>query len=284
MTERHFGGDMLTAFEEQGYFIARGLLDENKINKFKSAFVELAKVYGYQESSPPNFSDLTKFFVDLRVSQPVQASSFYDTLHSISEFRSIPDSAEFVDLARYLLTGDRGSTLPLYSPLLRCRMDFPSDESTTWGWHQETFYSIPRSKFIQSWAPLFTPLGPQDGAIEILPGSHKEGVCEQTLTFNPHGRKNRAFEITVDSSVVSRFEPLGVDLNLGDVVFFKSTLAHRSGIIRSGMMRLSLVAMFHDVRSPDFLSYKPGLSARNGVTAVDYFRSIFPNKVIDDNG
>merc|ERR1712196_160020 len=72
-----------------------------------------------------------------------------------------------------LLGRDADNALNSYTA--RTLIQPPGDERRTYEWHQEVFYTTPRAQFIQTWAPLIRDVSNEDGAIWMLPRSHKQG-------------------------------------------------------------------------------------------------------------
>ena len=153
---------------------------------------------------------------------------------------------ETADLVNVFLDRPRGE--PLYGFTNRCLIAPPNDDRRTYGWHQEVFYTVPDSRFIQTWAPLVTDTTAENGTIEVCVGSHAEGVAVQSW----HDEPDRARQIIVDPSVVAKYEQRVVPMKLGQMMFFDGHLFHRSGRNTSKETRYSLVGIYHDVDAPGF--------------------------------
>ena len=69
----------------------------------------------------------------------------------------------------------------------RCRIDPPHDTLVYAEWHQEIFFSVPESRYIQIWAPLTSDASVGKGALQVCVGSHKHGIIKQTWV-EPEGR------------------------------------------------------------------------------------------------
>ena len=104
-------------------------------------------------------------------------SSIYDTNFQFPSFLKIISEKNLTNIVRKLI-GNKFT--PLYGNTDRCRIDPPQYERRTYGWHQEVFYTIPRGRYIQSWAPLIRDTTIENGTIKVPVGSHKEGVANQT--------------------------------------------------------------------------------------------------------
>ena len=139
---------------------------------------------------------------------------------------------------------------PLYIFTNRCRIDPPQDNRRTYDWHQEVFYTIPESNFIQTWAPLIRKTTKINGTIEVCASSHNEGIANADWVE----RDDKALQVKVKDSVVKKYEQKVIPLELGDILFFSGKTIHRSGNNTSDHVRFSLVGMYHDINNKKFIS------------------------------
>lgn len=192
-------------------------------------------------------------------------AAVYDTIYQTPEFmRFISDKALTI-AARTLLRADT-----LYCYTNRVRIDPPRDDRRTYGWHQEVFYTIPRSRFIQTWAPLVYDTSVANGTIEVAVGSHKEGIAKQEWIEPGPGR---ATQIIVDPAVIAKYECKPIPMKRGEVLFFDGRLAHRSGHNTSERVRYSMVGMYHDAEAVDFQPPRLSFDYR-GETPREYYEAI----------
>jgi len=160
----------------------------------------------------------------------------YDTLWLTPQFLRLASSKKAQVAANQLL--GRAVDLPLYLYNSRCLIQPPNDDSHCWGWHQEVFHSIPETRFVQTWAPMVRDATVENGTIEVLPGSHVEGIAKQEWTEEGTGYA------LVDRSVVAEYSPLAIPMKLGDLMFFDPRLIHRSGRNTSDHTRMALVGCY----------------------------------------
>lgn len=204
---------MTDAFNRDGFVIVDKVFTKRELNEFRWAFAYL------------------DFATD---------GERYDCAAMMPEFLRLVAKPEIVQTVNALL--HRPIDRPLYCFTNRCRIDRPFDDRRTYGWHQEVFYTIPQSRFIQTWAPLISDTTVENGTIEVLVGSHVEGIAPQTWTSRPHG----AHQIIIAPEIVAKYEARPVPMKLGQVMFFDSRLIHRSGLNTSARTRYSMVGMYHD--------------------------------------
>jgi len=190
----------------------------------------------------------------------------YDIVSYSLVFLRFLSNKKIEEITQEILGLDRFNTL--YGWTNRVRIDPPADERRTVGWHQEIFYTVPESRFLQTWAPVIRDTTLHNGTIWIQPGSHKEGVAKQSWTEID----GRATQIIVDESVTSKYEEVQLAMKVGDVLFFDGRLSHRSGSnYTEDEIRLSLVGMWHDVHNRNFRGPKPNFSQRTTIDRKDYW-------------
>lgn len=175
----------------------------------------------------------------------------YDTAWLMPEFLRIAGKVSTQTAAHQLL----GTEGPLYLYNGRCLIQPPGDDSHCWGWHQEVFHAVPLTRMVQTWAPLICDATEDNGAIEVLPGSHQEGIARQAWTDEGTGYAR------VDDQVVARYQPLSIPLPVGSMLFFSGRLIHRSGKNRSAETRYAAVGVYTDVRG-GFRAPKPTVAWR----------------------
>jgi hypothetical protein len=197
-------------------------------------------------------------------------AAIYDTIISCPSFFRICGNSVTEHVIKALLDCKEDSSL--YGFTNRCRIDPPMDDRRTYGWHQEVFYTIPKSSFIQTWAPLIFDSTSSNGTIEILPKSHQESVAEQSWNEIP----GRATQILINDDISMKYQPTIVAMKLGEMMFFSGKLAHRSGTNSSSQVRYSLVGMYHDILSKSFIAPKIAIEYRQQ-TPHEYFNEVFPD-------
>ena len=216
-------------FDRDGFVILRSLLPHSDLFCFESEFRQLQK----------------------RGFDPAEQ---YDVCSQLASFLRIVSNQRISTAVSRLMPGSG----PLYCFTNRCLVAPPHDDRRAYGWHQEVFYTIPDSRFVQTWAPFFEPSTRENGTIEVCVGSHRAGVPKQSWIDQP----GRATQIIVDQDVVDQYEQRAIEMQVGDLLLFDGRLFHRSGQNTSTRTRYSLVGMYHDTEHPGFRGPKPGFDYR----------------------
>ena len=144
---------------------------------------------------------------------------------------------------------------PMFLSYPEVRTDMPDDEQYMQPWHQDWRSGQGSLNAVTIWVPL-RDVSTTDGAIEVIPGSHRWGLLEVEEIPNP-----RRFSI-IDSRV-SEPETVTMDLHFGECAVFSQMLVHRSGRNSSGRPRLSLQLHYSDRGERHFIDngYKQALNS-----------------------
>lgn len=246
--------EQYNSFWENGFLILDDFYSKYEMNEFSDQLAGLIYTKCINLGLlPPPANTISIFDEGIYLLENLDhehVASLYDTIFQITSFFRICGKIETEHIINILL--DRDKSAPLYGFTNRCRIDPPRDEKRTYGWHQEVFYTIPKSSFIQTWAPLVRDTTILNGTIEICVGSHKEGIAKQTWKE----KEGFATQIIVDPKIASRYEQKKIEMKLGSLLLFTGKTFHQSGQNTSDQIRYSLVGMYHDVSSSDFIAPK----------------------------
>ena len=178
-------------FEENGYYIEKALFTKIEMNSMFVLFydvflclsdkfsVPLKKVYKSSSnvSIDMDLKDLDSIMLDCFFYNKDIIGEGYDIISYSSTFLNLVANIKIETITKELLSLDSSSSI--YGWTNRVRIDPPADERRTYGWHQEVFYTIPESKYLQTWAPIIRDTTTRNGTIWIAPKSHKEGIAKQ---------------------------------------------------------------------------------------------------------
>lgn len=195
-------------------------------------------------------------------------ADIYDTISQVPEFLRLITKKETTEYINQLL--QRDSKKPLYTFTCRCRIDPPNDDRRKTKWHQEVFYTIPKSNFLQTWAPLVNDADVNNGTIQVCVGSHKEGIAKQSWDMEKGG----ANPFVIDDEIIQKYKIIDVEMKRGQFMIFNSRLFHRSGNNSSNRVRYSLVGMYHDVDNINF--EPPNLTFKYRKDPKQFYNDVFP--------
>ena len=195
-------------FDEHGYFIEKNAFNTGDMESLFEVFYDLSwnvairnKIDLSKKILPTNkiqyprdLKQLDHLMLDIFNYNKDLLGEIYDTFSYSSAFMRFLGNEKVESMAKELLGLPNYTTL--YGWTNRVRIDPPRDERRTYGWHQEIFYTFPKTRFVQTWCPILRDTTIDNGTIEIKPYSHKEGIPKQTWTEE----EGKAPQIIIDKS------------------------------------------------------------------------------------
>jgi ectoine hydroxylase-related dioxygenase (phytanoyl-CoA dioxygenase family) len=139
-------------------------------------------------------------------------------------------------------------------------------------WHQEVVYYVPGSDFVQTWAPLIIDATIVNGTIQICPASHNE-IAKQSY----HEGEGDDYRYIVDEDVIKKYNPISLEMKLGQLLIFDSKLIHRSGKNESSQTRYSLVGINHNIVNEQFTPPRFVVKNRDKIMN-DYYKELQPSE------
>ena len=270
------------SFDNNGYLIKENFVKDKYHSEFFYLFYDLAISTIKRNKIELNYEvknvDDIDYNKDLKALDKILLSilkvdnkligELYDTVSYSSCFLKIVSDSNIEEYARSLLGLSKRNTI--YSWTHRVRIDPPKDERRTYGWHQEIFYAIPETKFIQTWCPLIRDTTIKNGTIEVCEGAHKEGIAKQTWS----DIEGKATQIIVNEDVVAKYKQKKLPMKKGEILFFDPHMFHRSGHNSTkDEIRFSLVGMWNDTTHLKFRTPQPEFKSRT-ISPKDYFNQI----------
>jgi len=267
-------------FSENGFCVVKNVFDESDMEDIFLNFYNICYFCALNNniqndspsisevSYPANIKDLDLLVMAIFKKHKGFLAEIYDTFSYSLSFMRFLGNKKVESISKELLNLDENSAL--YGFTNRMRIDPPGDERRTYGWHQEIFYNVPNSNFLQTWCPMMRSTSIDNGTIELKKGSHKEGISGQSW----QEVEGRVTQIIIDPSVSSKYKTTKLEMNVGDVLFFDSHLFHKSGKNSTkDEVRFSLVGTWNDVSYKKFRAPIPEFKFRT-LSPKEYFDSL----------
>lgn len=107
----------------------------------------------------------------------------------------------------------------------------PNTDRLRYGWHTEVHYYPKRRRFVNLWFPLFGDRTQANGAMWILPGSHREHWDFAEYNSGPHSfvQYEVPHQWLVEHCQQTGTETRCCEAARGDLVLFDRNLVHKSG-------------------------------------------------------
>ena len=266
----------IQSYKKNGYIILDDFFNQKELTDFKDAVIKIIHLSLVKASKDqhakinPNDlvgKELHEWIAALEEVYHKFISDIYDTISSIPQFLRITSKVEISEYINQLTGRDLGS--PTFIDQSKCRIDQPLDPyKRKVPWPQEMVYYVPGSDFVQTWAPLIVDASVSNGTIEICPCSHDE-IAKQSY----HEGEGDDYRYIVDDDIIKKYNPISIEMKLGQLLIFNSTLIHRSGNNQSNQTRYSLVGINHNISHENFIP--PRFIVKNQDKIMnDYFNSL----------
>jgi phytanoyl-CoA hydroxylase len=268
-------------FKENGFVIIKNFFNEIELNDFQESLVKLIKITleklskKYPDINIDNFDgkELDEGILKLEETDADFVSDIYDIIPTMPSFMRLTAKRELSELINIIF--GREKTSPLYTFTNRCRVDPPFISRKSTKWHQEIFYTIPKSNFIQTWSPLIRDITKNNGSLEVCLQSHKGGIAKQSYCLE----KDNPNAFNIDQAVIDKYKKTTIELKLGDLMIFSPNLFHRSGPNISNQVRYTNIGMFHNIDYPTFRPPQPTFTYKYSSPAK-YYSEVFRTQKI----
>ncbi len=265
------------SFSEQGYFIIDNAISMQNLLSFQASLWQIINIALKRYSvTSPRMNDLSlaekcdKGLKALSGARPDFPLFVQAAISRSPEYYRLASTEKVISTLRSLM--GLGFDAPLYLTNNGIIFTNPNDSSNQRScnikipWHRDTFFTIPNSHFFHVWIPLLYDATEAIGALQVCPGSHKEGIGTQHI--HPNAVYDHRY--TVDPKSVKKYESVSLEVRLGQALIFDSKLIHKSGNNSSNHVRCTLIGLHHDVTDPNFqpLSVRYGYI---GKTPEQYF-------------
>ena len=244
--------DDVATYRERGYVAIRDLLDPEQVNAMLLGLDRLlcAKHPGLARSDARTVSaDVHEKVLALAARDRGALAQVYDAVRKLLPFWSTLGGEAVTGAVRRLLATDEVGVVFRGAGI---RLDLPDEDRWRSAWHQEYHSQISSERALVAWFGL-VPVTLDMGPVQILPGSHREGVLP-VRALDPLNRAKdytRTFEIAGMDALLARYETAEHETGAGDVVFIDFRTVHQSGFNRSaGKSRVTCQVRYFDMSDP----------------------------------
>ena len=242
-------------FRENGYFIAKSIISEKKINAVLETIFRIYFKYNpsskLRDLQEPWSSDLFhEEIIKFRKSDPKRFSLLYDSTQTSVSIMELLTSELIAKYSANLLD-TKNNELCITEGMIR--MDAPGDKRNIAGWHQEISYL--RNNGLVIWIPL-SDITPDLGPLQVCPKSHHEGELKVVQNKNLPGDASTVSVDEVGPEYIAKYSIMDVEIKKGDVLFFDTELFHRSGVNTSNRMRFSCQVRHAINTAEDFVPFR----------------------------
>ena len=242
-------------FRENGYFIAKSIISEKKINAVLETVFRI--YFRYNPSSklrdlqePWNSDLFHEELIKFRKSDPKRFSLLYDSTQTSASIMELLTSELIAKYSANLLD-TKNNELCITEGMIR--MDAPGDKRNIAGWHQEISYL--RNNGLVIWIPL-SDITPDLGSLQVCPKSHNEGELKVVQNKNLSSDVSTVSVDEIKPEYIAKYSKMDIEIKKGDVLFFNTKLFHRSGVNTSDRIRFSCQIRHAINTAEDFVPFR----------------------------
>jgi ectoine hydroxylase-related dioxygenase (phytanoyl-CoA dioxygenase family) len=249
-----FNAEDRAHYDEHGYVLVKhavsaAMLDDVS-RMVEAAFRKFNPCAGAFRERAFDDPDFHAAMLAFRRERPAEFGVMFDTVQTSVALGRFGTDPGVVELAAALVN-DCPSGLSATDLLLR--MDAPRDTRNKLAWHQDSSYFRQNARGENGCvcSVALKQVTIEEGALEILPGSHRLGRIEVARTGGDSAIASVQYR--VPDRYTAGATPLAVPLEAGDAIFFNFDLIHRSGSNVSNGLRFTAIARFHRMFTDDFV-------------------------------
>lgn len=246
-------------FEDRGYIIVKGAIEEQYFQDIERSFLAFLRKYSSERFAgftagnlmeDQNFHDA---YLDLKKKSPRLAGAVYDSIQCAYPLIKLSISPSIV-AAISELAGVPTTEISNFNHGLR--MDIPRDEKNLSPWHQDTFNDEGYHDYkagITAWMPLHT-VDSHNGSLWVCPQSHQERVARKV---KERPDPTASLEYFFPNDYLNKFERISVEMNRGDLLLLSMNLVHSSGENQSSRVRFTVQTRYYPFVEDNFVAGKP---------------------------
>jgi len=258
----------ITSFEENGFFVLKNVLPIEAISEFQNILTTQ-----FQKLCDKYSLTLNKgicAYNAILTSYPEEVSNIQRIICRTPEYFKLISGKKLSDAFKFYLSLNENDSIYYISNGIIFSSKFENlmqrSANMLLDWHNDVYFTIPKSPFIQMWAPLLEDATEENGALIVARGSHKKNILKQAVNVE----KPYIHRYTINPEQISEFKKESIPVALGDVLIFDGRLVHASGYNNSDNLRCTMIGVIHN---PEHKEFKPTLIdyKYSGMTPEEYF-------------
>jgi hypothetical protein len=241
--KHRFDPDRLAAFEAQ--IVKLFAMQARKIGEYRDIADGLHRCEVAGEWGNESYAKLTAIVEAMEANDKEALYQTQKFFPSCQNLRELFDQS-FMELCAGLIGADPATTL-LDGPALF--VNRPNTQRLLYKWHSEAHYYPRRRRFVNCWFPIFAGRTRANGAMTVLPKSHRENFPFAEYTgFNKdtEGKKNHFLQFEIPENFLTAFDRYECESERGDVILFERNLVHRSNHNTGSEYGFAIVARIWD--------------------------------------
>jgi phytanoyl-CoA hydroxylase len=219
--------DQAQLYRRQGFIIVENLYTPDEIERMHRLRLRVEKE---AEGRTEGFTrDGAEYNIEPLATDPTRVAlrKIQEVFKTEDAFRQVAASDKVLDIVEDLI----GSSVYYHSSKLMCK---PAKGGRRKPWHQDfAYWDDMQPRQVTVWGAI-DPATRENGCIQVIPGSHLEGLV-------PH---HQAEDFMIDEGRIDERRVVFAEMNPGDVLFFNVLMLHASAPNISDKPRLATIIDF----------------------------------------
>ena len=244
-------------YKDQGYVVLKNFLPTKPLKNFKYSLEghitnQLKKHNIENETDPLNQGLIKLNAIRKDKSKFDSVQVIYNTIRKIPELFELITNEDLVKIVKKLSGLDKiNENISPYIWEAFCRIDPPQDATFDLKWHQESFFTLPRSNSVQLWAPVINDITLKTtGTIAAIKDSHKKGEIPHSIVRHNDNYISESILPNKLGDYEKNQETFS--LNVGDVLLFHEHLIHRTINNTGSKVRYTMIANYSNPCQSNF--------------------------------
>jgi hypothetical protein len=253
----------IDSFHNHGFFHLKNFLNTELIELFHKNLLCQLEIILKEKNINLNvyeYSDINLLIKDVVTIDRKILSYLYDGMKGLPLLFQISSSKEILYLSNLLQNGNNPFLIDV-----NFRIDLPYEDKFAFDWHQDFWYTHTDPNSLVFWIP-FTKINEKNGKLKVISLSKTKGQIAEVeaeknfLAYNAAYNLKNGFDIDFN-------DYFDFDMNAGDVLIFKHSVFHKSGVNSSDYYpRFTLQIRYSDYDLPvfKFQNWRYGTISRDG--------------------
>lgn len=253
----------IDSFHKDGFFHLKNFVDTDTVELFHKNLLCQIEIILKEKNINLNvyeYSDINLLIKDVVKIDRKILSYLYDGMKGLPLLFQISSSKEILYLSNLLQNGKNPFLIDV-----NFRIDLPNEDKFSFDWHQDFWYTHTDPNSLVFWIP-FTNINEKNGKLKVISLSKTKGQIAEVEAEKNFLAYNAAYRLK-EGPEIDFNDYFDFDMNAGDVLIFKHSVFHKSGVNSSDYYpRFTLQIRYSDYDLPvfKFQNWRFGTISRDG--------------------
>ena len=228
--------DVRAQFEEDGYYIYKNAIPQDSLELLRQSLHYLL-AHG---NDARRKMDLAELILDV---EDEDHGKVYRAMKTMGSSAAAMELLLAMDITGKTTELTDIPAKRIHTTLFQTPIQIPKDIRFDFQWHQENGSYSKLPQMTTFWFPILDPAREGHGTVELIPGSHKDGIRKTNHIVTEGGLNDWVVELKPGEAE----QAFPVEIDPGDVVCFNADVVHRSSANKGERPRVTGIARTVDI-------------------------------------